>query len=72
MINQHTLVESIKSRLKSAYEKLKSLSAERRILILLAVTAGTALGIIFDEFIIYISIAIAVSIVVAMINNHNI
>lgn len=56
---------------KTAYTQLKKASSSRHLLLLTSVVAGTALGIVFDQLILCLSIALAIAIAFVLINENN-
>jgi uncharacterized protein (DUF2062 family) len=70
MSKRKILIKSIVRKAKLLYEQLLKLSSTQNLLILAAVGIGTALGVVFNQLIICLSITIAIAIAIILINNN--
>lgn len=70
MSKRKIFIKSIAKNAKLLYERLLSLSSTQNRLILAAVVIGTALGIVFDQLIITLSITVAIAIAIILANNN--
>lgn len=71
MNNHRQVIKTMSHGAKNIYKRLRKISTQRQIMICIAVVTGTTLGIVFNQFVICLSISLAIAIALISTNENN-